>query len=96
MAETFCFEGFEPTPELKRFAKDLLWRAENRAPSQAFVKAKITKTSSGFLAKIQFSSQAGQFDAETMGENAKEALFNVYTKIRRELLDWKKGRLTFI
>ena len=96
MPEVFCFEGFEPSPELKTFAKDVLWRAENRAPSQSFVKAKVIKTQDGFSATIDFSSQVGHFGAETQGTTPKAALTSLYSQIRKELLKWKKGRLDFI
>ncbi|RME18261.1 MAG: hypothetical protein D6797_00785 [Bdellovibrio sp.] len=97
MPATFQFEGFEPSPELKTFAKEVLWRAENRAPSQSSVRAKLIKTGSGFIAKMKFASPVGHFSAETQKENPKEALNHLYKKIKAKFQDWKKSRvLNFI
>lgn len=93
MTSRFEFEGFEPTAELRQMAKEVLWRAERKAPSQAAVKAQIAKHHEGFEGNIQFSSRNGRIAAQSHGVSAQDTLDSLYTKIKEELVSWKKSRI---
>lgn len=92
----FKFEGFEPTSDLRAFAKDVLWHVEEKAPSQSFHHAILKKTSKGYTGSIKVSSEVGIFEAEFSHETPETVLEALYKKIKKDLSLWKKDRPNFV
>lgn len=93
---TFKFEGFEPTPDLKSKAKEVLWHVEEKAPSESFHHAVLKKIPDGYIGLIKVSSQVGVFEAEVTDKTPEIVLEGLYRKLKKDLTLWKKDRLNFV
>ena len=92
LEKKFKFEGFEPTYNLQKMAKDILKRVEDQSPSQACHQAMISKTKEGFLGEMKISSLSGTFLVESQAPSPSHVLTELYEKIRKELNQWLKDR----
>lgn len=92
MLKNFLFEGFEPTAELRTFAKETLWRVEERAPSISNHLVSLRKQGNDFIGEIRVSSEDAMFAVEGSGTDPHVILEQLYLRIREDLMTWNKQR----
>ena len=92
MPNDMKFEGFNPTSEIRSLAKELLWSLEGRSPSESFAVAQLSKDSKDYQAKLEISSNQGEFKAEASALSPEECLQELYNKALALINEWAFSR----
>lgn len=95
MSEKFKFEGFEPTDEIRAYAKEVLWYVQDKSPWQSARQAMLRKTEKGYLGLMKISSMVGVFSTEFTADDPKQAIEGLYEKIGEILSTWSRQRHSF-
>lgn len=88
----FEFIGFNPEPKEKNYIILVTDRLQNLAPSDSFMKIKMTKRQNTIEALCRITSQAAEFEAEVMSSNPIVAIRQIENQIVLQLQKWKRCR----
>ena len=88
----FKFDGFEPSSELHRLAKQALWSIENNSPSYSRLQASMKKEQGKFKGHIRVCYGKGCFEVKAEGKNPETLVQTLKNDIRLKIGDWSKAR----
>lgn len=92
LAEKSEFFGFEPSLEIKSFAKEILGQVAGDAPSDSSARMELTKTLSGFTGILRISSLAGTFFAEAACKDPLQTIQNLQESVLHQIAKWRSRR----
>lgn len=85
--------NFSPKQELLLPALAMLREVFWEAPSDAILKLRFEKGSSGFVARLQVNAMQGNFSASAGSDSAVGLLASLQEQISSQLREWKKRRV---
>ncbi len=88
----FKFDGFEPSVQLHRLAKQVLWSIENSSPSYSRLQASMKKEGKRFKGSIRVCYGKGCFEISAEDEKAEVLVETLKSGIVTKIGDWKKRR----
>jgi hypothetical protein len=89
---TVKFFGFDPTLELKTFAKQKLKIILDLAPSDSEGATRLERTGDGFEGELKIYSRAGRFVAKVKSADPRLVIEDLSRKLMNELALWKRVR----
>lgn len=92
LAERSEFFGFEPSIEIRSFAKEILGQVAGDAPSDSSARMELTKTLSGFTGILKISSLAGTFFAEAASKDPLQTIQHLQESVLRQIERWRSRR----
>ena len=92
VTEKFEFQDFEPDRKTQGLTSRIVSELVGAAPSDASLKACLTKTRAGFEASLKLCSMAGTFAAKAAAKTPVEALEAMTDRIRMQLSNWRQAK----
>ncbi len=86
------FKGFDPTGDLKAFAKRMFGEVEEFSPSDAASEVKVYKTRRGFEGLLKVNSFSGSFAAYMSGKDPSLVISGLCRQMRQQILRWRERR----
>jgi hypothetical protein len=88
--------GFETSYEFNWTARELMEKISDYAPSDAFLKARLKKTASGFEGILKVTSLSGTFLASKVGLDPQKLLLELGHVAIEQINKWSRNRTTLL
>ena len=88
------FDGFEPATDLKELISLRMAQILDESPSDSAFNASFSKVGDKYHGLFSVNFGGGIFKAENTQNEPEEVINELYTSLRKQLKEWRKGRFS--